>query len=120
MAIGGVDESQRKAARVVGVAYVLALPPAIFARPLFKVRSIRRVTPAAAPEREDVLERLAQSRQQLEELAENSRNRDLSGIRMRHPILGGLNAYQFMEFIGHHENRHTLQIREIKRRIAKH
>ena len=31
MAIGSVDESQRKAARVVGAAYLLALPPAIFA-----------------------------------------------------------------------------------------
>jgi len=31
MTIGTIDESQRKAARVVGFAYLLALPPAIFA-----------------------------------------------------------------------------------------
>jgi hypothetical protein len=97
---------------------IWSLPPQIVARPLFKVRSIRRVTPATAPEREDVLERLAQSREQLEALLESSRDRDLSKLRMRHPFLGGLNAYQFIEFIGHHENRHTIQIREIKRRLA--
>ena len=37
MTIGTIDESQRKAARVVGVAYLLALPPAIFAE--FYVRT---------------------------------------------------------------------------------
>ena len=31
MTIGTIDESQRKAARVVGFAYLFALPPAIFA-----------------------------------------------------------------------------------------
>ncbi len=31
MAISSVDESQRKAARVVGLSYLLALPPAVFA-----------------------------------------------------------------------------------------
>src|ERR1700730_11105849 len=37
MAIGTIDESQRKAARVVGFAYLFALPPAIFAE--FYVRT---------------------------------------------------------------------------------
>ena len=37
MTIGIVDESQRKAARVVGSAYLLALPPAVFAE--FYVRT---------------------------------------------------------------------------------
>lgn len=97
---------------------IWSIPPQLVARPLFKVRSIRRVTPATAPEREDVLERLAQSREQLEALAESSRDRDLTHLRLRHPILGGLNAYQFIEFLGHHENRHTYQLREIKRKLA--
>jgi hypothetical protein len=97
---------------------IWSIPPQIVARPVFKVRTIRRVTPAAAPEREDVLERLAQSREQLEALVESSRDRDLSKLRLRHPFLGGLNAYQFIEFLGHHENRHTIQIHQIKRRLA--
>src|SRR5204863_3231529 len=37
MTIGTIDESQRKAARVVGFAYLFALPPAIFAE--FYVRA---------------------------------------------------------------------------------
>src|SRR6266516_3320576 len=37
MTIGTIDESQRKAARVVGFAYLFALPPAIFAE--FYVRT---------------------------------------------------------------------------------
>ena len=37
MTIGAIDESQRKAARVVGFAYLFALPPAIFAE--FYVRA---------------------------------------------------------------------------------
>jgi hypothetical protein len=37
MTIGAIDESQRKAATVVGFSYLIALPPAIFAE--FYVRS---------------------------------------------------------------------------------
>src|SRR5207244_6706607 len=37
MTIGAIDESQRKAAKVVGFAYLFALPPAIFAE--FYVRT---------------------------------------------------------------------------------
>ena len=37
MTIGAIDESQRKAATVVGISYLLALPPAIFAE--FYVRT---------------------------------------------------------------------------------
>ncbi len=37
MTIGTIDESQRKAATVVGLSYLLALPPAIFAE--FYVRT---------------------------------------------------------------------------------
>jgi hypothetical protein len=37
MTIGAIDESQRKAATVVGFYYLFALPPAIFAE--FYVRS---------------------------------------------------------------------------------
>src|SRR5207248_4932427 len=37
MTIGAIDESQRKAAKVVGFSYLLALPPAIFAE--FYVRT---------------------------------------------------------------------------------
>ena len=37
MTIGTIDESQRKAATVVGLSYLLALPPAIFAE--FYVRA---------------------------------------------------------------------------------
>jgi Domain of unknown function (DUF4386) len=37
MTIGTIDQSQRKAAKVVGLAYLFALPPAIFAK--FSVRA---------------------------------------------------------------------------------
>lgn len=40
MAIGTIDESQRKAARVVGWAYLLALPPAVFAEAVATVPNI--------------------------------------------------------------------------------
>src|SRR5207249_7348443 len=40
MTIGTIDESQRKAAKVVGFAYLLALPPAIFAEFYVRTRLI--------------------------------------------------------------------------------
>ena len=46
MTIGGIDESQRKAATVVGISYLCALPPAIFAE--FYVRAQLIATDDAA------------------------------------------------------------------------
>jgi hypothetical protein len=44
MTIGTIDESQRKAARLVGSSYLFALPPAIFAELYVRARLIASAT----------------------------------------------------------------------------
>ncbi|MTH54807.1 DUF1569 domain-containing protein [Bacillus mangrovi] len=43
---------------------------------------------------------------------------DLSSKALKHPVLGELSIKQWIEFVGYHEERHLLQIHEIKERIG--
>jgi len=43
----------------------------------------------------------------------------LSEIKQHHPVLGLINLYQWIVFIGSHEARHTAQVREIAEELAK-
>ena len=42
---------------------------------------------------------------------------NLTNKAMKHPFMGDLSLKQWIEFIGYHEKRHLLQIREIKEAI---
>jgi hypothetical protein len=52
-------------------------------------------------------------------LLEETRNRDLSAYRWRHPFLGSLNAYEWFSFLGSHQIRHEKQMREIAASLPK-
>jgi uncharacterized damage-inducible protein DinB len=42
----------------------------------------------------------------------------IAGIRFPHPMLGEFNLYQWILFVGQHEERHTKQIRRALERVA--
>ena len=43
----------------------------------------------------------------------DTRNRDLTVYRWRHPFLGSLSSYEWFSFLGSHQIRHEKQMREI-------
>ena len=61
----------------------------------------------------DSLARLKQSRAALEALRERIERADLSAATYPHPAFGPLNLYQWLAFIGLHEERHLNQIERL-------
>lgn len=61
----------------------------------------------------DLLERLRQSRAELSSLRPRIEATDLSAVTYPHPIFGPLNFYQWLAFIGVHEERHLRQLESV-------
>ena len=68
--------------------------------------------PTASRLRDDLLRDLARSRIALLDLVRKMRPLDLRDRTVPHPILGPLDAYQWLLFVAQHEARHTQQILE--------
>jgi hypothetical protein len=89
-----------------------------------EIRLIRMKTPIPVDsqllrEKEGMLAELREVRGRTLALIEETRNRDLSVYRWRHPFLGSLNAYQWFSFLGSHQIRHEKQMREIAAALPK-
>lgn len=64
-----------------------------------------------------LLERLRASRNGLREMQQRMEAADLSGLSYPHPAFGPLNPYQWLAFIGLHEERHLAQINALLARL---
>ena len=87
-------------------------------------RAIRAKTPIAidpelVQEKETMLAGLREMRERTLAFLEETKGRDLSDYRWRHPFLGSLNAYDWFEFVAAHESRHEKQMREIAAGLPK-
>ena len=67
------------------------------------------VTPSGAASLVDSLEKLRRSRAELKALRPRIEAIDLAMVTYPHPALGALNFYQWLAFIGLHEERHLRQ-----------
>lgn len=79
-----------------------------------RVVSPSSILPRAHRSKDDLLHDLARSRILLLDLARRMHGRDLRGAVLPHPLLGSLDAYQWMLFVAQHEARHTAQILEAR------
>ena len=61
---------------------------------------------------------LERSRESLLAVLDTAEGRDLTAVGRSHPRLGQIDGYQWIASIGGHEERHTLQIREIADEFA--
>jgi hypothetical protein len=71
------------------------------------------IDPQLLREREAMLAELREVRRHTLALILETRNRDLTVYRWRHPFLGSLSAYEWFSFLGSHQIRHEKQMREI-------
>jgi len=76
--------------------------------------------PLAETEATAVWSTLQQSRTRLREAVVAGDGLALSEIKHAHPVLGLINLYQWLVFVGSHEARHTAQIQEIAREFDGH
>jgi hypothetical protein len=70
---------------------------------------------ARAPEVHDALRR---SRADLHAALRSGEGLALGEVTATHPVLGVINVYQWVLFVGQHEERHTRQVAEIVRRLG--
>ena len=91
---------------------------------LVEARLIRRKSPVPqddclVAEKETMLGTLRDARERTLAFLDKTENRDLGVYRWSHPFLGMLSAYEWMEMIAAHQNRHTKQMREIRDRLSR-
>jgi hypothetical protein len=63
-------------------------------------------------------QRLEKARAGTRAVLESADRIDLSSVVRPHPVLGDLDLNQWIAFLGAHETRHTLQIREVGEMLA--
>jgi uncharacterized damage-inducible protein DinB len=85
---------------------------------LVEARLIRRKTPIPLDpelvrEKETMLAELRDVRERTLAFVDETKGRDLSKYRWRHPFLGTMNTYQWLQLVACHEIRHEKQMREI-------
>ncbi|PGT80307.1 MULTISPECIES: DinB family protein [Bacillaceae] len=77
------------------------------------------ITPAIVVNKNDILQALSQSRNQLLQLIDSiPPEQDLTTRGFKHPVFPILSIKQWIEFVGYHEQRHLAQIFEIKQFIT--
>jgi hypothetical protein len=113
--VGTADRILKKQPKQIPLLKRFRLP---FALALVEMRLLRMKTPIPVDpqlldEREAMLAELREVRGRTLALMEETRNRNLSPYRWRHPFLGSLNAYEWFSFLGSHQIRHAKQMREI-------
>ena len=107
-------------ARAGGLGPELETSPILNSRHAAKIadRSFRVTAPAETRPPADVdaasaWAALEQSREALKAAVVSGDGLALSEVKHPHPVLGEINLYQWILFVGSHEVRHTAQVREI-------
>lgn len=117
--IGTADRVMQKPAQPTPLYKRLHFPLA-----LVEARLIRRKTPIPVnPEfvrgREAMLGELREVRGRTLAFLDETKTRDMGAYGWRHPFLGRLNFYEWFEFVGCHQIRHTKQMKEIAENFPK-
>jgi uncharacterized damage-inducible protein DinB len=79
----------------------------------FRVTAPEETRPPSDVDAASAWAALEQSRQALREAVTSGDGLALSEVKYPHPVLGEINLYQWILFVGSHEVRHTAQILEI-------
>jgi hypothetical protein len=83
-----------------------------------KLVAPERVAPAGGWTREQALDSLAQSRAKLHDGFRAAEGMALGTVKAPHPRLGEIDLYQWILFIGQHEQRHVSQAIEIAEQLT--
>jgi hypothetical protein len=97
----------------------LHLPMVLVESRLVRRKSPIPLDPALLCEKEEMLAGLRGVRDRTFSFIEETRGRDLGPYRYRHPFLGSLNLYEWLQLIASHEVRHAKQMKEIAGSLPK-
>jgi hypothetical protein len=117
--ISSADRITQKQARAVPVLKRFHLPMVLVESRLVRLKTPIPVDPKLVRGKEAMLAELQDVRERTLAFLDETKNRDLSGYRWRHPFLGTLDFYEWFRMIACHELRHTKQMREIAGSLPK-
>jgi len=83
-----------------------------------RIEAPARVAPRSAPERQAALQGLAASRAALLAAMRLGDGLALGALEWPHAVLGPMHLYDWLVFVGAHEERHAEQLREIREAVA--
>ena len=84
----------------------------------FKIEAPARITPTEIPTASAVQQQLHESRELLRSAVADADGLALQSLTHPHPVLGEIDLYQWILFVGQHEARHTGQITEAAIAVA--
>ncbi|MEO5814394.1 MAG: DinB family protein [Gemmatimonadaceae bacterium] len=84
-----------------------------------RLEASSQITPAEMPSASIVQQQLNESRAMLRAAVAEADGLALGSIKHPHPVLGEIDLYQWILFVGHHEARHAQQIGEVAQSVAK-
>lgn len=117
--IGKADRVAQKPPKRVSLLKRIHIPMALVESRWIRRKSPVPVEPEMLREKEVMLAELRTVRQRSLAFLEETKSRNLRDYCWKHPALGTLNTYEWMQFIASHEVRHTKQMREISASLLK-
>jgi hypothetical protein len=117
--LGKADEITKKTPLPIPFTKRMHLPLWLVEKRVIRRKSPIPMDPSLLAEKEAMLAELRGARERTLSFICETERRDLSPYYWRHPFLGMLNTYEWMEMIAAHQLRHTKQIREIEIKLSR-
>jgi hypothetical protein len=117
--LGKADRITQKPVKLTPVWKRFHLPLALVEARLIRLKTPIPLDPQLIREKEEMLGELQDVRGRTLAFLEETKNRDLSLYCWRHPFLGTLNLYEWLQMIACHELRHSKQMQEIAATLPK-
>lgn len=117
--IGKADRVAQNPPKRVSLLRRIHIPMALVESRWIRRKSPLPVAPEMIRDKEEMLAELRTVRERSMAFLEETRSRNLREYCWKHPALGTLNTYEWMQFIASHEVRHTKQMREIAASLPK-
>lgn len=113
------DRISQKAPKHVPFLKKLRLPMALVESRLIRRKSPVPINANSLRDKEDMLAELRQARERSLAFLDETKHRELGDYLWKHPAIGMLSMYGWIEFLASHQKRHTKQMREIATRLQK-
>ena len=117
--IGKADRVLQHPPKRVSLLKRIHIPMALVESRWIRRKSPVPIEPEMLRDKEAMLAELRTVRERSMAFLEETRGRDVREYCWKHPALGTLNTYEWMQFIAAHEVRHTKQMREISASLPK-
>src|SRR5580698_9408444 len=117
--IGKADRVAQKPPKRVSLLRRIHIPMKLVESRWIRRKSPVPVEPEMLSGKEEMLAELRTVRERSLAFLDETKGRNLGEYCWKHPALGTLNAYEWMQFIASHELRHTKQMKEIAASLPK-